>query len=461
MPPPSFSSFPPIFNSFPDLDAPNAPGSSTQGRHDDPGSPRRNEKHTKDRKRDKDEDRAERAKRRKKEKRRDRGNVSDGSQDNSQERLPGSRSRRHRNDVGRSDEAAQRMQSRLFYEDHRGDGLNVKFGGLYAGDIPKYSLARRKFTSHVLYSANEVQGGKKILGIENRYAVKRDGKGILIDFGRGGSSQHIVCDPLTLTPASNITKYSQSAQLSDPRTRRMLSSSVIKKFTPSAKTDIFYEEIGGFVRISRMIHNEYPGDPSYRAITRNGNESTQDSSEEDESVEETGSDSDTSPLSAREETLRRLEQTLKADPSSVDSWLQLLAHSLSGIPSNSKNASKAVSEITISILTRALKEHKDNEYSVLLRLKFLKAGEDVWDESKLRSEWEIALRLIDTPDIWLEWLDWRMRRGTGGIDACLADSQRAISSFSHLRDPVTQDIAKLRVFWRTVVFLRQSGLTPL
>lgn len=208
-----------------------------------------------------------------------------------------------------------------------------------------------------------------------------------------------------------------------------------------------------FLRISSGHHRS--GDPSYRSITHSKNDPDTDESDwsEDESLGSSGSESDTTPVTSLQATLKELEEKLAAEPSSVETWLSLLTHTLSTVPLLSKNAPKARAEIAISILSRALSAHPDNSRSKKLRIKYLKAGEDIWQEAKLLSEWEDALK-VDDAEIWLEWLDWRIRNVKGGLEAIIGDVERTYSALSTNPD---SELPRLRSFWRVAVAIRDAG----
>jgi hypothetical protein len=90
---PSFSSFAPSFSSFPDLTA------AVDHKHETVDKKRRKKhKHTKERNRETSPLRGQ-----------------DGA-------------------------PKETLQDRLFYSDRRGDFLNIQFGGLHVGDVPKYHV---------------------------------------------------------------------------------------------------------------------------------------------------------------------------------------------------------------------------------------------------------------------------------------------------------------------------------
>jgi len=214
-----------------------------------------------------------------------------------------------------------------------------------------------------------------------------------------------------------------------------------------------YEEINGFLRLPSRHGRQ--NNQSYRQITlaKNGSDSESSEASSDDS---SNSDSDSMPLTSHQQTLKSIEQQITSDPSSVTAWLSLLSQSLSTVPHTSKNATKARSEIALSILSRALSSHPQNSTSKVLRLKYLKAGEEVWHESKLRAEWEEGLNGGGI-EIWMEWMEWRIRRAAKGIKGVVEDGERVLCS---LGDGEDDEIAKLRVLWRVAVALANAGLSP-
>lgn len=128
---PSFSSFPPSFGSFPDLDR-KAEVASSSGHQEKEGE--RREEHSK------------------KVKHRDRDRRSDKRDRNSRKNKGGSRHKEKKLARGLNDEQLKSEEDRharlgatydggapgLFIIDKVGDPMNVVYGGLHAGDIPKY-----------------------------------------------------------------------------------------------------------------------------------------------------------------------------------------------------------------------------------------------------------------------------------------------------------------------------------
>lgn len=233
----------------------------------------------------------------------------------------------------------------------------------------------------------------------------------------------------------------------------MLASKETRRLTPSSKTLLKYEEADGFIRVHSRKGKEK--DQEYRSIYITRGES-RDSNASSQSGSESSEDSDTPPMSAREESLRNLEQRVAKNPTSESDWLLLIQHTLNGIMPSSKNAEKARAEISVSILERALSAHPSNVRSILLRLKYLRTGEVIWDLVKTRQEWEKALKDVGSTDIYVEWLDWVIR-ATPSFNSVVEDGIRATNLVASSVIDDKADCAKLRIFWRITTFFRQAG----
>ena len=248
----------------------------------------------------------------------------------------------------------------------------------------------------------------------------------------------------SISKLSNLTDSASRALLSRPPSRKLLPSKDSSK----------YVEIDGFIRIpSRCGMNK---NDAYRSLSKVEADDNSDSSSPSESDDSHDSDdNDTLVLSAHQESLKLLENDLEANPRAVSKWLTLLNQTLSTIPFTSKNAMKARSEITVSIIARALSADPQNKLNRHLRLTYLRAGEDFWHESKLRSEWEDALK-VGGADIQLEWLDWRIRNGNKGIDGVLESAARALTGLGTGEEA---EIGKVRIFWRVAVAIKNAGMS--
>ncbi|KAA1468262.1 DUF1740-domain-containing protein [Dentipellis sp. KUC8613] len=403
MDPPSFSSFAPSFSSFPDFEQGSSkhvpPSHSSQHLEDnaDAKRKRRSSKKDKDKKHKKTKSKADKAY---DEKSRDDTRRGDAVLfDDDRESRP---------------YAFDDRESRpVFYTDRKGDPLNVRFGGLYAKEVPKYQL---------------VAWGKKILGLDGSWSVVHRGGGGL-EVGMGGRRK-----------IPSITDSSSRALLNAPPTRRLIPS-----FADASR----YQESDGFIKLPSA--KDHHGDQSYRSIERSKDDADSDydssmTSGSDLSAED---ENEGLTLTSFQEKTRSLEQRLAADPSSISNWLSLLSHSLSQIPITSRSSTKTRADITLSIVSRALTSLPEDVPAHKLRLIYLQAGEEIWEASKLQVEWEKALK-EGNADVKMAWLDWRTRMGGRTVDSVLDDALRILQLS-------TSELERLRIFWRAAVILRQAG----
>ncbi|KAJ7900210.1 NRDE-2, necessary for RNA interference-domain-containing protein [Mycena olivaceomarginata] len=283
--------------------------------------------------------------------------------------------------------------SRFYYSDRKGDPLNIQYGGMHSRDVPKYRT------------------GRHVLGLPPSFSAFRTSHGI--EVGPPGKRK-----------MPSLTDASSRALLSRQPTRSLVNA--------TAASSSKYEEHDGFLRLpSRAVHEQ-----SYRSIENtNPNSDSESESGAGESDIGESSEDDATPDS-HTATHRSLNERLTADPRSISNWLSLLSHTLLTTPTTSKNATRARSEISISILARAIA--------------YLQAGEEVWHESKLRAEWEDALRKVKGVEIWMEWFEWRIRNGTRGISAVVEDAKRALAA-------VRDEVGQVRIFWRLAVAFQSAG----
>ena len=154
MPAPSFTSFPPTFSSFPDFGEPSSnqqpvPGPSDDRRNRSP-SPRRKNGTKERRKRDKthkkeksvfDDDRRHRRSHSHTRKEKERAH-----RDPAKEELRRTEANKQSRPVEDRDIDHTLGSSYHFYSDRKGDQLNVVYGSLHAGAVPKHSLVGSEFS---------------------------------------------------------------------------------------------------------------------------------------------------------------------------------------------------------------------------------------------------------------------------------------------------------------------------
>ncbi|KAH9064097.1 DUF1740-domain-containing protein [Lactarius vividus] len=403
--PPSFSSFPPSFGSFPDVEDSSArykEVSSTSGER----KGLREKDDRKKRKRDKREKHANQSQTSSHERGRKGHNFKADGYVLDDERMKAE-------EESSSRMAKQQDVSQLaFFSDRKGDPLNVQYGGIYSKEVPKYHL---------------VGWGRRILGLRQGWvALHRSNRGVEVAIS-GPRKLH---------------------GIHDVNSRRILESPPKHRLVASASSCHKYQEVDGFIPLpSRRPHSVQE---DYRSIGPSKDDNSEsDSPSASDSADD--DDQDETALPSYHEKMRSLEELLSRDLSSVSTWLSLLSHSLSQVSTTSKNAAKVRSEITLSVLDRAMPNLPKGSPSTRIQLLYLHAGEEVWTSDKLSQEWEKALTTGDI-NIYLAWLDWRIRSGSNGQDGALEATIRVLAS-------ATSELEKLRVFWRWSYVLRQAGLT--
>ncbi|KIP12478.1 hypothetical protein PHLGIDRAFT_97829 [Phlebiopsis gigantea 11061_1 CR5-6] len=396
--PPSFSSFPPTFGSFPDIEAgPSKPKPSLTEEHKTKSRKGHKDKHDRDRRKEGVEYDDHRRKKDSKKYRKDKDVFPEGK------------------DTRRADfsvESTAELASRSFYSDRKGDVMNVTYGGLHTGDVPRYNM---------------VSKGRRVLGLGDTYiVVHRSHRGVEIDVGR------------------------RKHRLTDPKSRRLLLATPRRRLVACPEKAYKYEEIDGFLPLPNKKSSKKDIEEYRDIATAHSPDSDSSDSSGEEDASSSDEDSDSLPLDARQATLKDLEERLASDPTSIPTWLDLLTSTLSTIPLQSKNAPKARAEISLSILSRAVAADSDNKNSTTLRLRILSIGEELWSSDKLYEQWEDALK-TSISELWTQWLDWRIRASRNGIEGLIADTQRVYHALG------SDEVSKLRVLWRVAVAFQDAG----
>nr|VWO94247.1 Pre-mRNA-splicing factor CLF1 (crooked-neck-like protein 1) [Ganoderma boninense] len=440
----SFSSFP-AFASFPDLHPGPSTRTSTPRAAETTGDKDNGHKKSK-----RGEDREDDSERRKKKKHKHKHRVGEDGERARHKRRSSSRSptrerqrygledderRKWEEDRGHRKEDVDRRnaeQGLVYFTDQKGDPLNVRFGGLHAGDVPRYRL---------------VGGGKKVLGLNPTLSVVYRGRGGL-EIGPFGRRKVLIYPALSMSVRSFTTQ--QIPSLGDSSTRALLAAPPQRRFLASSGDRYKFQEANGFIPVRTAKPSKDV--QAYREIELGKQGLDSDESDLSEESASSGDESDTTPLTSSQSTLKSLEGRLSANPTDIPTWLSLLSHTISTVPITSKNASRARADISLSVLSRAISTHPSNLRSRTLRLKYLKAGETVWEPGKLEEEWEDAIKVGDI-EIWMAWFDWRVRRTPNLLETIAEDLERILRTSTVHEDEVGQ----LRIFWRAAIALRDAG----
>ncbi|KZS95938.1 hypothetical protein SISNIDRAFT_330589 [Sistotremastrum niveocremeum HHB9708] len=175
------------------------------------------------------------------------------------------------------------------------------------------------------------------------------------------------------------------------------------------------------------------------------------SDEDSEGRPESSSEEEDIGLTAQQTRIKEIEGDLSRDPSSVPAWLALVRHSLETVPLTSQNSTWARADIAIAILKRAMNSHPSIASSVTLRIAYLSYREDLGDLSALDADWNAALRDLRSPEIAIEWLNWRLRSGKEqGLPGFFRDAEKCLNMFS-------DDSSRVLGLWRIALALVDAG----
>ncbi|KAF8317313.1 hypothetical protein DL93DRAFT_552307 [Clavulina sp. PMI_390] len=108
------------------------------------------------------------------------------------------------------------------------------------------------------------------------------------------------------------------------------------------------------------------------------------------------------------------------------------------------------------MLEKALAAHPANRTSPVLRLRYLEAVREAKGAKEEEAAWERALLEIKSEELWLQYITYRLTRGgVSALDAAVVRIMKEIASSQF--EPRRAFFARLRVFWRTIVALKQAG----
>jgi hypothetical protein len=134
---PSFSSFPPSFGSFPDLDGNEKQTSLPvdEGKRKKKRKKEREDRDDKDRRKGDQKHESSRSKA---------PELWDTTLDDERLKAQEDQRLRHGKEI-RTRSPPRTSSPSLFYSDRKGDPMNIQYGGLHAGDVPKHWLVGGKY----------------------------------------------------------------------------------------------------------------------------------------------------------------------------------------------------------------------------------------------------------------------------------------------------------------------------
>jgi len=213
-------------------------------------------------------------------------------------------------------------------------------------------------------------------------------------------------------------------------------------------------EVDDFVPVGRPRNTARSAadPPKYRSITLPKDTDSSGSDSDSEGIEGIGSnDEDTTDAYSAETA--RLGRILQEDMSSVSAWLNVIGHSASANPTAQGRA-----DIWCTMLEKAISAHPKNRRSDVLRLRYLEAVRDTKSSEEEEAAWERALLEIKSENMWVEYVSHRLGEHGPGPESI----EKAVTRIWH--EVSTADLgagrryrAQLRVFWRAITALKESG----
>ncbi|KAM0793184.1 hypothetical protein ACM66B_000655 [Microbotryomycetes sp. NB124-2] len=368
-----------------------------------------------------------------------------------------------------------------YYSDKRGDELNVRYGSLHRGDVPKYRRI----------------GAGRVLGLNDGLRITKE----TAYSGRG----------IEIAPA----RVYQTPRYTDPRAARHITNKHLKTVRIRAKpTAPLRPVLGEAVDINQLLNHQDPftaesADPSrfvrfepeqsfedtvaaleheqgqdYRSVA--GKVKPEDL-ENDNAVSEDEDDGDFAGLglsggeSLHEYFKRRNEEcdrAVREHPKDAGKWIEFadlqdeIARNMFLGTSTKRAFSKAerasTSEIKLSILERALAV-QGNEASEKLLLAHIKAASDLWDPARVLQRWSSMLRTHpNLTGLWIEYVSWRQTTASGfsvrAIVDVFAECFEVLSAAMDKQQFRSQKREELEanclyLFLRLCIMLRQAGFS--
>ncbi len=149
----------------------------------------------------------------------------------------------------------------------------------------------------------------------------------------------------------------------------------------------------------------------------------------------------------------RLARIQAADTTNINSWFNVIAHSASTNPTQAGRG-----EIWVTMLEKAMNDHPKNKRSTALRLRYLGVIREAKGSEVEDLAWEKALNEIHDENLWLEYLNYRLRKfGLDSLVDTLHALRERVETIQH--DERRKYHTRLRLFWRSIVVLREAGMS--
>ncbi|GAA5907948.1 nuclear exosome regulator NRDE2 [Sporobolomyces salmoneus] len=301
----------------------------------------------------------------------------------------------------------------LFYESRKGDDLNIVYGGLHRGDVPRYYRL----------------GAGRVVGLNDGLRITREtaytGRGVEVaPLNRYKTPRY--ADPSSAKYIND--KNMKRINLLPPPTKRqaqILGESPGPPLPPSPPPEDLDAPFIAFLperyhrdKLSSLEHEE---GTEYRSIAGLVKDSDLDlnSGDDEEEEDDLFGTLGISGGESQDEYLKRrnieLDRQLRDNPKDVDGWIEFVEFqdqvtqrlSSSSKVGLSQAERTSTNEIKLAILTRAL-SIEGNESNERLLLAFLRAAAQVEDPKKVLERWRETLKSHpDLTGLWIEYVSWR------------------------------------------------------
>lgn len=199
-------------------------------------------------------------------------------------------------------------------------------------------------------------------------------------------------------------------------------------------------------------HSNHPRD-TYRSIAEENDSDSEDagsSSSEDGDI----------ALTAEQESMKEIESRLLNAPDDERAWLKLWDLSTGDLSRTTNRTLQARTEISLSILEKAIEAHPNNRQSPRLRLLYIEHGSRVWDYDRIRREWASILSVFGNTQVlawkrasvWNAWLEWRL-----GDSSTVKEGLNAVGDVMRWSQGHNFELFRVRICWRLAIFMREAG----
>lgn len=215
--------------------------------------------------------------------------------------------------------------------------------------------------------------------------------------------------------------------------------------------------LGEFTPLSTRKKGQADPIETYRSILED-KENDSDGSHSQASL--SSSEDEGVTLTADQEAIKELEAILDHRPDDEQAWLRLWEISTRSLPRTMGRSTQVRTEISLSILRKAMDAHKNNRESLRLRLLYIEYGSPTWSDERTRREWDDLLDELGGAQVpiwkrtivWMAWLE-RQFVSRPTVGEALEAAKQLMAALSEKEF----EMLWVRMCWRIAIFMRESG----